>query len=264
MKISRRPIVVETVTVPVKLDKIAPLGRVGLLALATDFNSEQDLRRMLPEGVEIFTNRIKNANPTTIENLRAMAGDITRAAEGILPELGVDAMIYGCTSGTIAIGTERLNELIHVAWPGIPTTNPLVAAREAFEAFGASRISVLTPYIEEVNTEMAKHFVRQGYDLLNIAGFGFENDIEMTSISPETLYDAASQVCDQKADLLFISCTALRSSLAIERIEQALGKPVVTSNQALAWHILRLLGHELSIVGFGSLFGKRLKSNICC
>lgn len=254
----QRSINVETVTVPVQLDRIAPLGRIGLLALATDFNTEQDLRRMLPNGLEVFTNRIMNANPTTIENLRAMAGDITRAAAGILPELGVDAMIYGCTSGSIAIGTEKLDELIHAALPGIPTTNPVVAAQKAFAAFDASRISVMTPYIKDVNTEMAKYFLGQGYDLLNIAGFGFENDIEMTSISPETLYQGALQICDPNADLLFISCTALRSSLAIERIERALGKPVVTSNQALTWHVMQMLGHHMPVTGFGRLFDQNM------
>ncbi|MEJ2472121.1 MAG: hypothetical protein P8Y96_13555 [Desulfuromonadales bacterium] len=245
---------VQQVQTEVLLDTIAPLGRVGLLALATDYNSEQDLRRIFPEGIEIFTNRIKNANPTTIENLRAMAGDITRAAEGILPELGVDAMIYGCTSGTIAIGTHSINELVHAAWPGIAVTNPVVAAQAAFKAFDAQKISVLTPYLDEVNQEMGRHFLEQGYDLLNIAGFGFDNDIEMTSISPETIYRGALEVCDPQADLLFISCTALRSSLAIARIEKALGKPVVTSNQALAWHVLQLLDLTVAVRGFGSLF----------
>lgn len=253
----KQPVNVQKVQAPVELDKIAPLGRVGLLALATDFNSEQDLRRIFPEGLEIFTNRIKNANPTTIENLRAMAGDVTRAAEGILPELGVDAMIYGCTSGTIAIGTETLNQLIHAAWPGIPVTNPVVAAQAAFNSFGARKISVLTPYIEDVNREMGGYFQQQGYELLNIAGFGFENDIEMTSISPDTLVRGALEVCDEQADLLFISCTALRSSLAIEKIEQKLGKPVVASNQALAWHILQLLNLKQDVTGFGSLFSRK-------
>lgn len=248
---------VQQVLASVELDIIAPLGRVGLLALATDFNSEQDLRRIFPEGVEIFTNRVKNANPLTIENLLAMTGDVTRAAEGILPGLGVDAMIYGCTSGTIAIGTEKLNALIHAAWPGIPVTNPVVAVQEAFKVFGAKKISVLTPYNDEINAEMGQHFIRQGYELLNITGFGFENDIDMTSISPDTIYRAALEVCDEQADLLFISCTALRSSLAIERAEQELGKPVVTSNQALAWHALQLLGQQQPVFGFGSLF--RLK-----
>jgi len=48
--------------------------------MVTDFNPEQDLRRMYPEGVEVFTNRALNANPVTIENLCNMTGDISRAA----------------------------------------------------------------------------------------------------------------------------------------------------------------------------------------
>lgn len=48
--------------------------------MVTDFNPEQDLRRMYPEGIEVFTNLVLNANPVTIENLRNMTGDISRAA----------------------------------------------------------------------------------------------------------------------------------------------------------------------------------------
>ena len=76
----------------ITLDAIAPLGRIGLIALATDFNSEQDLRRMYPDGVEVFTNRVLNANPVTMQNLLNMAGDISRAAGGILSGLNLDAM----------------------------------------------------------------------------------------------------------------------------------------------------------------------------
>jgi len=245
---------VQKVQTPVALDQIAPLGRIGVLSLATDFNIEQDLRRLFPEGFEIFTNRITNANPLTLANLRAMAGDVTRAAAGILPGFGIDAIIYGCTSGTIAIGRETINELVHAVWPGIPVTNPVVAAHAAFERLEARKISVLTPYIEEVNAEMGRQFLDPGYQLLNIAGFGFENDSEMTLISPETIYQAALEICDPQADLLFISCTALRASLVIEKIEQALGKPVVTSNQALTWHIMQLLDRAVAVRGFGSLF----------
>jgi len=64
---------------------ITPYGRIGLLALATHFNSEQALRRMYPEGAKVFTNRVLNTNPVTIENLRNTAGDVSRAAGGILP-----------------------------------------------------------------------------------------------------------------------------------------------------------------------------------
>ena len=57
-----------------------------------------------------------------------------------------------------------------------------------------------------------------------------------------------------EADAVFISCTALRTADVIEDIEAALGKPIVTSNQALAWHALRLMGYEDSVPGLGRLF----------
>jgi maleate isomerase len=236
------------------LDTIAPLGRIGLIALATDFNSEQDLRRMYPDGIEVFTNRILNANPVTLQNLRNMAGDISRAAGGILPGFGVDAMIYGCTSGTVANGANKIEQLVHESCPGIPVTNPVSAALAAFAHFGAKRISILTPYTEEVNLEMVAYFRNHGIEVINIAGFGYDSDIDMTGIPPQEIAQAAVEMCDDGAELLFISCTAIRASLVIESIEQTISKPVVTSNQALVWHSLKLVGYTQGIEGYGSLF----------
>jgi maleate isomerase len=243
----------EIINHDIKLDAVAPLGRIGLIALATDFNSEQDLRRMYPDGVEVFTNRVLNANPVTLQNLRNMAGDISRAAGGILPGFDVDAMIYGCTSGTVANGAEKIEQLVHESCPGIPVTNPVSAALAAFEHLGAKRISILTPYTEEVNLEMASYFTEHGMQVINIAGLDYESDIDMTGIPPQEIASAATKVCDDEADLLFISCTAIRASLVIEQIEQAIDKPVVTSNQALVWHSLKLVGHENGIKGYGAL-----------
>ncbi len=243
----------EIINKPVHFDEIAALGRIGLIALATDFNSEQDLRRMFPEGVEMFTNRVLNANPVTLQNLRNMAGDISRAAGGILPGIKLDAMIYGCTSGTVANGADNIERLIQQNNPDAPVTNPVTAALKAFEYFSAKRISILTPYTKDINNDMADYFEQQGITVLNIAGFDCDSDLDMTNIPPTAITDAANHVCQNDADLLFISCTALRASLVIEQIEKNIDKPVVTSNQALVWHSLKLIGYPGKVSGFGQL-----------
>lgn len=235
-------------------DDIAPGGRIGLVALATDYNSETDLRRILPDGVDLFTNRVMNANPVTIENLRGMSGDITRAASGLLPGYGVDVVIYGCTSGTAAIGGDELQRLIQIAQPGVPCTNPILAASEALRAFNARKISILTPYTEDVNAAVKDSFGAEGFDILNIDGFGLEDDIEMTGLPLSAIAEAAMQICDPDAEALFISCTAIRSALVVAELEQKLGKPVVTSNQALVWHCLKLMNNSSKVKGFGQLF----------
>lgn len=246
----------ETISYSGPLQPIAPDGRIGVVTLATDINIEQDLRRIYPTTVEMFTSRILNVNPLTIDNLRLMAPRISATAETILPGTPLDAVIYACTSGTVAIGVDRVEQLIQESCPGVPVTNPVTASLDAFNLFGAKKISILTPYSEAVNSAVAIFFQSQGYEVINIAGFGFEDDTLMSFITPEDISRAAINTCDPQADLLFISCTALRASLAIDDIEKQLGIPVVSSNQALAWHSLRIVGYKEPISGFGALLTK--------
>lgn len=39
----------------------------------------------------------------------------------------------------------------------------------------------------------------------------------------------------------------------IERAEVELGRPVLSSNQALVWHCLRIMGMDREVGGFGRL-----------
>jgi maleate isomerase len=242
----------------VPLEPIGARGRIGLLALATDVNSERDLHRMAPAGVEIFTNRIANANPVTMASHRAMAGDIARAARGLLPGNRIDVVAFGCTTATAALGEEKIAEAIRAGRPDLPCTNPITATLVALAAFDARRISMLTPYTAPVNVELAAYLEDQGVEVLNIAGFDLDRDDDMTAVPPAALLAAGLQVCDPRADVLFVSCTAMRTTDVLDEFERRLGKPVVASNQALLWHSLRLIGHLDPLAGFGRLFARPL------
>lgn len=235
------------------LDALGPGGRVGVIALATDFNIEKELHRLFPTGVELFTSRVLNHNPLTIDNLRTMKPGIRKTAATLLPGSALNVVIYACTSGTVAIGNDSIRELIQSVRPGVCVTNPVAAALAAFAALKARRLSILTPYTQAVNATMAQVFSSADAEVLNIAGFGFEDDTAMTAISQADIEQAALAVCHPDADLLFISCTALRSADLITRLEAALSKPVVTSNQLLVWHCLRLMSYPYPLPGYGQL-----------
>ena len=53
---------------------------------------------------------------------------------------------------------------------------------------------------------------------------------------------------------VFVSCTSLRTFGIVADLEAELGGPVVSSNQALAWHLHRLAGVQDALPGFGTLF----------
>ena len=243
------------------LETIGANGRIGLVALATDLTSESDLRRMAPSGVEIFTNRILNRNPITRENLLAMTPDIPRTAGGILPGAAVDVLLYSCTSGTAVIGEDEIARLLREGKGDatLPCTTPVGAAKAALRAFAAQKISVLTPYTEAVNREIAAMFTEAGVAVINIHGFGIESDVDMAAVTHNSIRQGALDACAADADVLFISCTALRAAEMVGALEAELGKPVITSNQAMLWHALVLLKREFKVRNFGELFARRLE-----
>lgn len=119
---------------------------IGLIVLASDQTVEYEFRRIfdLP-GVALFESRIYNDTTITPETLKAMEAGMTEAARLILPGIPLDVVAYGCTSGAMMIGDDKVAQLIHQARPGVACTSPMKATLAAFEALGARRIALLTP-----------------------------------------------------------------------------------------------------------------------
>ena len=243
---------------PVRADYVLDGGpgahRIGLIALATDHATERDFMNMRPgDEVVIYTSRVRNINPCTVENLQTMAPLLTEAASLILPGSRLDVMAYSCTSASVVIGHDAVAERIHADRPGIPCVTPLSAAYAGFERMGVTRIAVLTPYVDEVNAMIARHIESHGMELAGFTSFHMADDREMANLPPEAIYQAALEADRADAEALFISCTAIRACDVVERLERTLGKPVVTSIQAMFWQSLRYAGYSTPIEGYGRL-----------
>ncbi len=232
-------------TMSLSVDGPAPKehARIGLIALATDLNSEADLRRMLPSDVDLYCNRVRNANPISLAAQRLIEQEIPRAGCDLLPGLDLDVMVFGCTSATIAMGEAKTLALLAQSHPSRYQTTPVTASLAALAHLGARRISILTPYRADVNLALGEYYESRGLEVINVSGLDMDDDYAMTALSPELIVAAGLRAMAPEAEALFISCTALRSSLAVERLEAALGRPVVTSNQAIIWHALNLMNH---------------------
>ncbi len=228
--------------------------RVGLIILATDHTTEPDYRRMVAgERIGVYVARVAYANPTTPENLRKMQPALTEAAALILPDETLDAICYSCTSASVVIGDAEIEAAVQAAKPGVSVVTPPMAAMRGLETLGARTISVLTPYTVETSRPMADYFIRHGFNIASFTCLGFDDDREMARIAPAALVELARQAMHPEADALFVSCTALRSALAAVAIEEAIGRPVVTSNQATAWNCLRLCGDDSARPEWGRL-----------
>lgn len=237
-----------------KLDDRPLEKRVGLIILATDHTTEVDFQRMVANGrIGVYATRIPYANPVTPENLRAMQPSLTAGAALILPEEPLDVVMYSCTSASVVIGDAEVKTAVRAAKPGAAVVTPTAAASAGLRAFGAKRISVLTPYTIETSRPMADYFRALGFDLARFTCLGLTDDREMARISPDEIVTFAKEATAPDSDALFISCTAVRAAGVAAEIEAAIGKPVVTSNLATAWACLRLCGDETVRPAFGRL-----------
>jgi maleate isomerase len=242
---------------PFRLDDgIARKAAIGLVVLATDHTIEHEWRQMLRvDGVAFYESRIFNAASITPETLRDMEGDIARTAALIRPGERLDVLAFGCTSGTIAIGEDRVFSRLRESRPGLPCTTPITAALAACTALGARRVALLTPYVERINRMMRDWLEARGLAVPVMGSYNHENDNEVARIDAASVVAAVLELGRHEAvDAVFVSCTSLRVAALVERLEARLGKPVTSSNHAMAWHALRLAGCSEKVPGFGRLF----------
>lgn len=242
---------------PFKLDGgVAHRARIGLIVLATDHTIEHEFRQIYRiDGVALYESRIANSATINAATLAEMERGMTAAAAVILPGTTLDVVAYGCTSGTVVIGEETVFQRIREARPGVACTTPITAGIAAFKKLGVGRIALLTPYVDEVN-QMFRRFVEErGIAVPVMGSFNHDDDNEVARISQASIKDAVRDLArEPSVEGVFISCTSLRVASIAEELEQELGKPVTSSNHALAWHCLRLAGVNDALPGLGRLF----------
>lgn len=237
----------------------APAARFGVVLLQTDEIVEAEFPRLLgvdygPGGVRVHYSRLPNAREVSAGSLAQMAAVLPTAAGLLPPAVPFDVIAYACTSGATIIGEERVAEAIHSARPGVAVSNPLTAAKAALRALGLRRIGFLTPYVAPVSAAIRDHLADHGSETVAFGSFEVADDGVVASMTPACILAAALEVGAGDCDGVFIACTNLRAAGIIAAAEQRLGKPVISSNQAMAWHMLRLAGIDAPRPGCGRLF----------
>ena len=230
-------------------------ARIGILVPASDTTCENEFRKMAPEGVSIHVSRMAFPGTNTPEALSRLIDEAEKAAKLLIPAF-VNAIAFCCTSGSFIKGPGYDQEIIRRikrVFPGTVTTTT-TSVIEAFKALDIKRVAVASPYIDEINQALKRYLESVGIEVVSIKGLGIVKDTEVGKLTPEVAYELAKKIDRPEAQAVFISCTNFRSLEVIDILEKDLEKPVVTSNQATMWNLLRLLDIHGSIKRYGELF----------
>ncbi len=229
---------------------------LGLIVLQVDETLERDVRRCLPDpDLAIYVSRIpsgEDLNPDTIATMKAQLP----AAAGLLPQAAAfDAVGYACTSGTTLIGAKRVAELVQSGCKTPVVTDPLTAAITAFRKLNIRSIGLVSPYIEAVATPVQRAFEEAGIAVPAAVAFGEEKEANVARIDPKSTVNAAREVARlEGVEAVFLSCTNLRTLDIVPSLEAELGRPVLSSNLALCWHLAETAKAWRPAAGCGCLF----------
>lgn len=215
---------------------------------------ERDIRHVIQEeSIATYVNRVAFNNPLTLKNLSAIETRLKQAARNLLPGIKLDAIAFACTSGSIAIGPEKILMQLEEIQPCVPSTTPITALLDACNKLKISKIALLTPYNNQINQPFLDYVESKNIKVVSITTFNLSNDIDVAHIPIDSIIASAKVADNKEAEAVFLSCTALRSLECIGLLEKTLGKPVLSSNQVLLWHLLKLAGLKNKVQGYGRL-----------
>jgi maleate isomerase len=227
--------------------------RVGMIVPSGNIVSEAQVRAMLPKGVAINVTRL----PLTGSSPASLQGMLVglEAAAQLLAHARVDLIAFNCTAvSTFSLEIEsQIKDRISRA-TGIPTVLTSEGIVCALKAVAATKVALLTPYPADVNEREIGFLNANGIEVVTEAGMGLDHPGDMASLTPSQWYDFVCEHKNPDAQAYFISCTAIRSAEVISALESELGRPVITSNQAIAWHCLRTQKIPDIVPLYGTLF----------
>ncbi len=137
---------------------------------------------------------------------------------------------------------------------GIPAITSAMAIGEALRALGARHVALVSPYSEEVNARARRYFEsKHGLKIAALEGFAAKDSYMIGKLGPENARDAFARIDRPEIEAFIVPGGNFPTMVSIPAWEREFGKPVVTTNQAALWAMLRRIGAKDRIQGLGKL-----------
>ncbi len=223
-------------------------GRIGVVVPVSNTNLEPDMVMLRPAGVSLHFARAGGYDIDEIPDSDQMRQFAEASLDDVVDGLGAalaDIILYGCTSATLSSGPafDRAFQSCIEDRSGKPAITAAGAVVEALSDLAVTKIGFCSPYTEQLNVEAADFLNGCDVEVVNNAYVGEDlGNYGQSSLSPKEVFELGCRADVTDAEAIVLSCTDMRAVEAIDDLEQQLGKPVVTSNQALMHVAIKRLG----------------------
>jgi maleate isomerase len=227
----------------------------GVLIPSTNTTVEIECR-LLPSSCQAHVGRLMTSAPgRTFAPSRDE--DIDYQAQ-LLGTAKVEMVILAQTSASLfaddydEVVTRRMS-----AGAGVPAVTSAQAVGRAVRALGARRIAVVSPYSDAVNERAARYFQsKHGLETVALEGFGATDSYAIGQLGPENARAAFARINRPEIEVFVVPGGNFPTMNSIAAWEQEFNKPVVTTNQASFWAMLRAFDTGERLPTFGRLLAE--------
>lgn len=227
--------------------------RIGLLVPSSNTTVEVEFYRALPPHITLHVARL-HLTQITPEAILGMVADLEAQSRN-LASADVDVIVLGATAPSFLKGLGYDREVAQriTAATGKPATTTSTALIEAIGHLKLKRIVLGSAYDDRVNGIARAFLEANGLMVVAAQGLGLVENLVVGRLNDETAYELAKKVDRAEAEGIVLACTNWKTMGVIERLEQELRKPVVSTTQVSVWAALRALGERQGIPGYGTL-----------
>jgi maleate isomerase len=239
-------------------EPILPRARLGFIVPSSNRMVEPQMAQFAPSGVVSHFTRLRMTNRYK-RPLPELLPDILNAA-ALLMDSKVDIVVFQCTGTSMSGGVDMDAYIVAeiAKATGRPAISTAGAVKEALAALGVLRLVFVSETAQPGHEKKLAYLREAGYEIVADRAAALAGSDYYCTTPPLFWFDLALSLRNDAAEGYFLSCANIHTIEVISDLERALGKPVVTSNQAALWCALRTLGLNDEVLGLGALFRRTL------
>jgi len=234
-------------------------AEVGVLTPMTWMCREWDVAA--PEGIK-FSKAAMGHEEHTAQALKDLGDSVEAESRKLNQGRKCDLIVFACTSGGFIEGPQharRLIDKIETA-SGSPATTTISCVLELMRDMDVKKISLVGPYPDFTFQEEVKLFDANGIETLFWKGMGLVPmseywELQMNPYSCYKIIKEGAKAAPD-ADCVFLTCMVSPLLGVADTLEREIGKPVISSQSATLYGILKKLGIPDPVENYGQALRK--------
>jgi maleate isomerase len=224
----------------------------GVLIPSTNTTVEVEYSRLLPATLQLHVGRLGKGAKTPFSP--SLDADLAYQSK-MLGDARVEVVALAQTSASLfdddydAKATRMMSE-----GAGVPALTSAQAIGEAVQALGARRVAIVSPYSPDAIGRAKRYYeTKYGLDVVALEGFDASDSYAIGLMGPENARDAFLRIDRPEIEVLVVPGGNFPTMPSIAAWEAEFGKPVITTNQAALWAMMKVMKMDEKLPGLGRL-----------